>query len=112
MCDTRPRPPLLSPQALHGLQQAKQQIIDAAVGRIPEPLVEATAEAAVRVARKEAVPAEIMSERALELARETLRGLAHEKWKPDTALKLRKILGKPKCVSTRCLRKREDGLSQ
>jgi hypothetical protein len=98
MRNPRPRQPLLSPQALQGLRHAKQQIMDAAVGRIPERLVDATAEAAVCVARRKTVPAAVMPERALELAREILRGLAREKWKPDTALKLHKHLGKPGCV--------------
>jgi hypothetical protein len=101
MCTPRPRQPLLTPQALQGLRHAKQQIVDAAVGRIPDRLVEATAEAAVCVARRETVPAAVMPERALELAREILRCLAREKWKLDTALKLHKRPGQPGCVEQR-----------
>jgi hypothetical protein len=89
----------LSAQALQGLHQAKHQIIDAAVGRLPERLVEATAEAAIRLAHRQHVPAELMSERALELAREILHGLAQEKWKPETALKLQKSCRRRECVS-------------
>jgi len=95
----RHRQPLLSAETLQGLQQAKQQIVDAAVGRIPDRLVEATAEAAVQVALRETVPAAVMSERALELARAILRGLAQDKWKPETALKLHKRLSKLGCKS-------------
>ena len=90
MGDTRPRQPLLDPQALLGLHQCKEQIVDAAVGRVPERLVNTTATAAVCLVRRQSVPAEVMSERALELARTILHGLARERWKPDTALQLRR----------------------
>jgi len=79
--------PLLSPQALQSLQHAKQQILDAAVGRIPERLVEATTRVAVRPMQTQS-PVTEDTERALELARDILRCLAREKWKPDTALEL------------------------
>jgi hypothetical protein len=82
------RRPLLSLEAIQRLQDAKQQIVDAAYRRIPERLVLATVEAAGRLARREPVPAEIMSKCALELVRETLQNLAQGKWKPETALKL------------------------
>jgi hypothetical protein len=83
------RRPLLSPQAIHGLEHAKQQILDAAVGRIPEPLVQATTRVAVQLAQSESLPTE-GTEKALHLAREILQCLAREKWKPDTALKLKR----------------------
>jgi hypothetical protein len=85
------RRPLLSPQAIGGLKHAKQQILDAAIGRVPESLVQATARVAVRLAQHDNEPVDGMPERALELAREILRRLAREKWKPDTALKLRQL---------------------
>ena len=85
--------PLLNPQVLQRLHQAKRQILDAAVDRLPERLVNATAEAAVRLACRERVPADVMPERALALARDILQGLAPERWKPDTALQLRGRVG-------------------
>jgi len=86
----RHRRPVLSPQAIQGLQQAKQQILAAVMGRLPDRLVLATAEAAGRLARGEQVPAKLMSGDALELARDILQGLARGNWKPETALKLQK----------------------
>jgi hypothetical protein len=84
------RKAILTGQALQGLQHVKQQIMAAAAGEVRERLVLATAQAAVQLARRERVPAAVMSKRALELARETLKQLAQQKWKPDTALLLQK----------------------
>src|SRR5262245_32667372 len=84
------RRPLLSPQAMQGLQHAKQQILDSVVGKIPEPLIQATTRVAVGVALGESAATE-ETERVFELAREILRCLARDKWKPDTALKLKQL---------------------
>lgn len=88
------RPPTLAARAFDDLQNAKQQILDAAAGKLPERLVLATAAAALRVAQRQAVPAEVMPERVVELARETLKGLAQHQWRPDTILLLQKHHGK------------------
>jgi hypothetical protein len=98
MCEPLQRKALLTAQAIKGLKNAKQQIMAAAAGKVRERLVLATAQAAVRLARREAVPAEVISERALELARETLQQLAQQKWKPDTALLLQKRFGEPQAL--------------
>ena len=82
------RKPILTAQALDGLVNAKQQILDAVAGRVPEHLVLATAEAAVRLARREATLTEVLPERVVALVRHSLRALAQQKWKPDTALVL------------------------
>jgi hypothetical protein len=87
--------PLLTADALSDLHKAKQQIVDAALGRVPEPLVLATAIAATRLARREATSREVLPERVVELVRETLKALAQQKWKPDTALLLKRRLGEP-----------------
>jgi hypothetical protein len=68
---------------------------------MPDGLVLATVAAAVRLARREATPAEILSERALELVRESLQAIAQRKWKPETALLLRKSLAERGCVKDR-----------
>jgi hypothetical protein len=88
MCEALPRKPVLTSQALGGLRQAKPQILDAAASRVPERLVLAAAVAAVRLARREAAPAEVLSERVIELVRDSLKALARGKWKPETALLL------------------------
>jgi len=80
--------PLLQATALAGLRDAKQQIVDAAAGRVAERLVRTTAVAAVRLALSQAVPVQMASPRALELMRETLKGLARQPWKPDTVVQL------------------------
>jgi hypothetical protein len=85
------RPPILCTQRLDGLcSAAGQQILDAAAGKMPERLVFSTAAAAVRLAQRQAVPAEMMPERVLELVRATLKSLAQQSWKLDTVLLLNK----------------------
>jgi hypothetical protein len=83
------RRPILTDRALDDLKNVKQQILDAADGRISERLVLATAVAAVRSAQGESRPATMFSARVAELVQDTLLALAQKKWKPDTALKLR-----------------------
>jgi hypothetical protein len=87
------RRPILTPHAIKQLHQVRQQILDAAASKLPERLVMVTAATAVRLARGEEVAAESMSERVIELARETLNQLAQQPWKPDTVLLLRKQSG-------------------
>lgn len=82
------REPILTAQALDGLLRDKQHLLAAAAGQVPEQLVLATAAAAVRLARREAAPAEVLSERVVTLVRHSLRAIAQKKWKPDTALVL------------------------
>jgi hypothetical protein len=89
MTDPTKAEPLLTAQAIGSLQSAKQQLVDAAAGKIPERLVLATVEAVVRLARKEAA-GEVLSERVLELVRRSLTALGRQKWKPDTALLLKR----------------------
>jgi hypothetical protein len=48
----------------------------------------ATAVAAVRLARWEAAPAEVLSARVLDLVRASLKASAQKSWKPDTGLVL------------------------
>jgi hypothetical protein len=90
MNDLSNRKPLLTARGLADLQNAKQQIVDAAAGKVPEGLVLATALAAVRLARREATPQEVLSERVVELVRQSLKALAQQKGKPETALLLQK----------------------
>jgi hypothetical protein len=90
MSEPLQRKPILTAQAVGDLHKAKRQILAATGGKVPEPLTLATAQAAVRLARQEAMPAEVLSERVLELVRQTLISLAQQKWKPDTALLLHK----------------------
>jgi hypothetical protein len=91
MC--RQRKPILTAQGVKDLHQVRQQIIDAAVGKVPDRLLVATAVAAVRLARNEATPREVLSERVVELVQQSLKALAQRKWNPDTALMLHKRLG-------------------
>src|SRR5262245_13531111 len=84
------RKPVLSLRALGGLRAAKQEIMDAAVGKMPQGLMLATVAAVVHLARRAAVAEEVLSERVLELVRESLKCLAQQKWKLDTALLLKK----------------------
>jgi hypothetical protein len=93
MSDAVKRKPLLAPEAMNELYQSKQQIRDAVLGKLPERLVRATVGTAVRLARREAKPEEVLSERVVELVRERLKALARERWKPDTALLLHRGLG-------------------
>ena len=90
MSDPHQRQPVLTAEALQGLQQAKEQIVHAAAGKLPEQLVLATVESVVRLARREAVPGKVLPERVAALVRSTLKALAQQPWKPDTALRLRK----------------------
>lgn len=82
------RRPILNGQALDGLQDAKQQIMETVTGTVPERLVRATTVAAVRLARWEAAPSEVLSARVLDLVRATLKSSAQKSWKPDTGLLL------------------------
>jgi hypothetical protein len=84
------RTPILPEQAITRLHQAKQEIIEAARARVPERLAAATALAAVRLARREASPGDVLSDRVCALVRASLKALAQGKWKPDTALLLQK----------------------
>ena len=88
MTEPSQRRVILSAEAMNELQQAKQQIIEAAIGKVPERLVLVTATAAVRLRRREAA-AKILPKRIRRLVRNTLKALAQHKWKPDTALLLR-----------------------
>jgi hypothetical protein len=90
MSEPLQRKPILTAQAVGDLHRAKRQIMAAVVGKVPEPLALATMQAALRLACDEAEPAEVLSERVLELVRQTLMSLAQQKWKPDTALLLHK----------------------
>ena len=83
-----PRKPILAERAIDGLMHAKQQILDAVGGKVPERLMRATTLAAVRLARQEVAPADVLSERVVQLVGESLLALAQRKWKPDTALLL------------------------
>ena len=83
------RQPLLTAERIADLRHAKQQLVTAAAGKVPERLVLAAAVAAVRVARRQTLPAELVSERVVELARETLKSLALQPWKPGTVLLLK-----------------------
>ena len=94
MPDLWKRKPLLTARALNGLQDAKQQILEAVAGKVSERLVLATVGSAVRLARREAAPAEVLSKRVCELVQDALVALAQRHWKPDTALVLQKRLGK------------------
>src|SRR5262245_13517219 len=94
MAQPRQRKPILNLQDIHDLRKAKQQIMDAVVGKVPDQLALATVQAAVRLARREAAPHEVLSERVLALVRQSLMALRQQKWKVDTALLLlRKRLG-------------------
>jgi hypothetical protein len=90
MSDQISRKPILSARAVQDLQKVKEQFADGVPGKVPERLVLATLDAAVRLARNEATAPEVLSERVLELVRESLMALAQQKWKPDTALVLQK----------------------
>jgi len=79
---------MVTAQAVGELRQAKQQIMASVTGRVPGCLALATVQAAVRLARREAAPAEVLSERVVELVRQSLAALAQTKWKLDTALLL------------------------
>ena len=89
MSDPHQRP-VLTAEALQGLQQAKEQIVDAAAGKLPEQLVLATVESVVRLGRREAALGKVLPARVAALVRTTLKALAQQPWKPDTALRLRK----------------------
>ena len=85
--------PILTAQALGKLRQAKEQILDATAGRVPERLVLATVSVSLGLAREEAVADTILPARVAELVRASLAALAQHKWKPDTALKLERPQG-------------------
>jgi hypothetical protein len=85
MSDQISRKPILSARAVQDLQKVKEQFADGVTGKVPERLVLAALDAAVRLARPE-----VLSERVHEFVRESLMALAQQKWKPDTALVLQK----------------------
>lgn len=90
---TRPsRRPLVTAAGLCDLQSAKQQLVDAAAGKMRERLVRATVAAAIQLARKEAAPADVLPRRVLVLVRQSLKALSQQPWKADTALLLKKRL--------------------
>ena len=74
--------PLLCLHALKELRHAKQQLMDAAAGKVREGLVRGTVAAAVHMARQE----EALPQRIVELVRDSLKSIAQNKWKLDTAL--------------------------
>jgi hypothetical protein len=84
------RKPILGHEALAALAGARQQLFDAASGNVPEPLARATLAVAVRLARREAAPADVLSAPVLQLVRHGLKALAQGQWKPATALLLLK----------------------
>src|SRR5262245_52651191 len=88
------RQPLLTAQVISNLHKAKRQIVDAAHGRVPEHLVIATMDAVERLGRQED-PDKVLPEQVLALVRASLKALAQQKWKPETALLLQKRLGEP-----------------
>src|SRR5690349_13022274 len=90
MGESTRRKPILTAQALDGLRQAKPQILDAVANRVPERLVLATAMVATAMARHETAPEDVLPSRVLELVRDSLRAMARQKWKPDTALRLQR----------------------
>jgi hypothetical protein len=90
MCTPSRSKRLLPAQALAGLHGVKQQLLNATAGKIPEYLVLATVATAVRLARKEAAPHEVMSARVLDMVRLGLTSLVQKQGKPDTSLLLQK----------------------
>jgi hypothetical protein len=82
------RRPILTAPVVDRLREAKQQIVDAVAGRVPERLVLVTVAAAVSLARENATAADVLSERVLRLVQVSLKALGQKKWKPDTALLL------------------------
>jgi len=91
--------PILAAGAFNDLQKAKREILEAVVGKVPDSLLLATALAAVRLARRQAAPGEVLSDRVLDLVRESLKGLSQPNWKPETALLLKKRLGERHGIS-------------
>src|SRR5262249_47178775 len=89
MCNQLHRERILTAQAINDLHSSKQQILDATAGKLPERLVRSTAAAAARLARREASPADVLSQRVLLLVGTSLKAMARRQWKPDTALWLR-----------------------
>jgi hypothetical protein len=88
------RQPVLTTSALEALRHVRPQLLDAAAGRMSERLVLVTVGAAVRLARREAQPGEVLPKRVVDLVCESLKDLAHKKWKPDTMLSLDRRHGK------------------
>src|SRR5262249_29033687 len=112
MSEQRQRKSLLNDQAMRDLRHAKRQIMDAIVGKVPDQLALATVQAAVRLARREAAPREVLSKRVLALVRQSLMALRQQKWKVDTALLLlNRHIGEPGSVNPRSLEDSEYGLS-
>ena len=84
----------LPAEGIRALLEQQQQIRDAAAGKLPERLCQATVQGVLCLVRQEPAQ-EVLTRRVLDLAREVLRGLAQRKWNTDTALLLRKSeLGK------------------
>jgi len=84
------REPILSLEAIAALQNARLQILDAVAGKVPKRLTRTTVGAAVRLARREATPEQVLSGPVLYLVLHSLMTLSQDKWKPSTALLLRK----------------------
>ena len=91
------RSSLLPVDGLLPLLGKREQVQQEAVGKVPEALVLATVQAAVRLGRKEA-PRRVLKPGVFVLARAVLRELAGKKWKPTDTLVLmqRKRSGEPR----------------
>jgi len=87
------RKSLITADRLRDLLSAKEQVIQAVAGKVPERLVMATAAVAVLQAEAEGAAADRLPERILQLVRASLNALAQHPWKADTALLLEKRLG-------------------
>ena len=88
MSQARPKS-VMPAAALENLGAVRQQILDAAAGRMPERLVQVTMALAVRAARDDTGLTEALPDGVGDLVRDMLLDLAQQKWKPDTVLKLR-----------------------
>jgi hypothetical protein len=80
--------PILDVAAMARLAEARQQILEATADRIPERLLWETVAVALELVQHEAIET-VLPERVAKLVRASLAALAQQKWKPDTALRLR-----------------------
>jgi hypothetical protein len=80
MFDTRERQSMWSAQAVRELQNVKQHILDAMADDVPEPLLLATVVVAVLLARRQATPAAVLSERVCQLVSDSLQAPPEQPW--------------------------------
>lgn len=82
---------LLAADAFEKLHKSRQQVLDAATGKLPERLLAETVATVMCLTRKQRMPG--LSKKVFRLVRQSLKAIARKQWKPETALLLGRRTG-------------------